>query len=283
MVGGWRSIIVLLVLVAGLGAWVAWLQSRPEPEEPKLADLDPQAIGRITVRYEDRMLRFRRQGDGWQMQQPLTAPADSYRIEQILQLPQATSHGRYAIPESDRSRFGLAPPKAEIELDGHTFRFGQQNPIDFRRYVQLDDGPVHLIDDTLFHLLSSPASDWLDTRLLPATASVRGLQLPGWRVRMSEKGGWRSEPEVDPARLQRWIDAWQNARAIRVSLHEGPIPKDKPAARIQLADETLTFIILAQEPELVLLRPDLKLKYHFYSQIGARLLHPPGQQENQDS
>ncbi len=281
--GGWRSIVVLLVLVAGLGAWVAWLQNRPQPEEPELTGLDPQTIGKITVEYQDQVLRFERQDDGWWMQQPYTAPADSYRIEQILQLPQAKSHARYSIPRADWPRFGLEPPAAVIDLDGHRFRFGRQNPIDFRRYVQVDGQTVHLIDDTLFHLLTSPASDWLDTRLLPAGASVRGLTLPGWRLHRSAKGSWRSEPEADPAALQRWIDEWRNARALRVAPHPGPAPKDKPTIRIDLEDGSLTFVLLAEEPEVILLRPDLELAYHFYREIGARLLQPPKTGQPQDS
>lgn len=280
---GWRPILILLILVLGLGGWVAWLQNKPQSEEPELADLDPQAVEHITVKYKDRKLRFQRQGDAWQMRQPYTAPADPYRIEQILQLPRTKSHSRYAVPQSDWPRFGLEPPAAEIDLDGHRFRFGQQNPIDFRRYVQVDKDMVHLIDDTVFHLLTSPASDWLDTRLLPAAASIRALELPGWRIHLSDKGSWHSEPKADPATLQRWVDEWRNARALRVSPHSGPVPKDKAIVRVQLSDEKLTFVVVEREPELVLLRPDLNLKYHFYSQIGARLLKPPEQPAPKDS
>ncbi len=280
---GWRPIVVLLVLVTGLGAWVAWLQSRPEPAEPKLTDLDPQAIARITVKYQDQVLRFQRHDDGWRMEQPYTAPADPYRIEQILELPRAKSHARYAIPPDDWPRFGLAPPKAEIELDGHRFCFGRQNPIDFRRYVQVDENAVHLIDDTLFHALTSPASDWLDTRLLPAGAAIRGLTGPGWRVQMSAKGSWRSEPELDPAVLQRWVDEWRNARALRITSHPAPPPKDKPAIRVELEDGALTFVLLEREPEVILLRPDLKLAYHFYRETGVRLLQPPETEQAPDA
>jgi len=280
---GWRSIVILLVLVSGLGAWVAWLQSRPQPEEPELADLDPQAIGRITVKYQDRVLRFQHRDDDWWMQQPYTAPADSYRIEQILRLPRTKSYARYSIPRTDWPRFGLEPPAAEIDLDGHRFRFGRQNPIDFRRYVQVDGQTVHLIDDTLFHLLTSPASDWLDTRLLPAGAAVRGLTLPGWRLQLSAEGNWRSEPETDPAGLQHWIDEWRNARALRVVPHPGPAPKDKPTIRVDLEDGSLTFVLLAEEPEVILLRPDLELAYHFYREIGIRLLEPPKTGQARDS
>ncbi|BCX82297.1 hypothetical protein MIT9_P1883 [Methylomarinovum caldicuralii] len=272
---GWLTIAVLFLLVAGLGGWVWWLQRQPqEARKPALADIDPKTVRHITVRHDATRIVFERSDGGWRMRQPYEARADSYRIEQVLALPKTESQASYQVSGDELRKFGLEPPRAEVVLEKTPFRFGNQNPIDFRRYVQTADGRVHLIEDTLFHLLTSPPTDWIDTRLLPED-ELQELALPGWHLSRTEKGGWRAEPELAPERLQRWVDAWRLARAIQIGPFEGPVPTGKPEIRIRVDGREIRFLVLQREPELILLRPERKLRYHFYGQSGRRLLQPP--------
>ena len=270
---GWLTIAVLTVLVAGLGTWIWWLQRQPPKEKPVLTALDPGTVRHITVRHGETEIVFERGDHGWRMRQPYDARADRYRIDQLLALPKTESQASYRIGETELQKFGLRPPRAEVVLEDTPFRFGNQNPIDFRRYVQTADGRVHLIEDTLFHLLTSPPTDWIDTRLLPE-GELQALRLPGWHLSRTEKG-WRAEPKLPPDRLQRWIDEWRLARAIQISPFEGRIPGDKPEIRVRVDGREIRFLVLQRQPELILLRPEQKLRYHFYGQIGRRLLQPP--------
>jgi len=273
MRGMWRVIGVLFFLVATLGGWILWLQNIPEPIEPSLSDLDPQTIQNIVVERPDDKMIFTRQTQGWIMTKPFRARADTYHIEQVTALPRQTSHARYQIDSNQLAQFELSPPRITVWLDDTEFRFGMQNPIDFRRYVQVNGGPVHLIDDTLMTLLNAPATSWIDSKLLPPSA-IQTLDLPDWHVSLSEKGAWTSKPEADEKALRELVNAWRNARAIQISPFTGKVPPQSPVIKIQLEDATIELILLQQEPELILLRPDLKLRYHFYGEIGRKLLGP---------
>jgi hypothetical protein len=46
--------------------------------------------------------------------------------------------------------------------------------------------------------------------------------------------------------------------------------------RVQLADgRMLRLAVLQKEPELILVRPDEKLQFHFSGELAKRLMNPP--------
>ncbi len=273
MRGMWVSIGVLFLLVSALGGWIFWLQKTPESTQPTLADIDPQSIQHIVIGHADETMAFTRQPSGWIMTQPFHVPADPYHMEQLTALPKQTSHAQYQISEKELAQFELAPPRILVRLDNTEFRFGMQNPIDFRRYVQVDGGPVQLIDDSLMSLLTAPATSWIDTRLLPSS-SLRALELPHWHLTLTDKGTWTSKPKADAETLHELVGAWRNARAIQITPYSGEIPDEAPRIQVQLEKARIEFVLLQREPEMILLRPELKLSYHFYGNIGRRLLAP---------
>ncbi len=277
--GMWQLIGTLSLLVIALGSWILWLEKKPAPEEATLADLDPQSIQTIVIERSNGTMTFTRRAESWFMRQPFQAPADPYHMEQVTGLPRQISHARYQIEKSKLAQFELSPPRVSVKLNDTQFRFGMQNPIDFRRYVQVDDNLVHLTDDTLMPLLDAPATSWIDTKLLPSSA-IRELELPDWHVMLTEKGAWTSKPSADNTVLREWVNAWRDARAIRITPFEQEIPADAPVIKVRLMDSTIEFIVLQQEPELIMLRPDLKLRYHFYGHTGRRLLAPGGKAED---
>lgn len=274
----WLTILILLFLVVGLAAWVYWLERSPKPESPPLvANFTPDAVHHIVIERQTDRMEFERQGDSWYMTQPFNALADAYHIQQLLALPNQTSQTRYAAAELDLGRFELNPPQVIVRLENTEFRFGGQNPLNFQRYLQVGE-VVHMTDDTLFHQLTAPATTWVEHKLLPA-GTLRGIELPGWRITSTGTGGWTAEPEVPAAELEQLVDTWHTARAIQVTPYtDEPSPQDQ-RIRIAIDDKTLEFIILQREPELILLRPEQKLRYHFYGAIGQRLLTPKRQSE----
>jgi len=274
----WLTIAVLSLMVAALGGWVAWLEKKPEPPPPTLADLDPESITQVLIEVDGKTMEFRRNDHGWQMVRPFQAPADDYHMKQLTELPKTTTHASYPLSKEQLAKFGLNPPEITVTLNQTNFRFGVQNPIDFRRYVQVDNGPVQLIDDDIHYLLTASATTWIDPRLLPPAASLKGLALPGWTLTLSDKGSWTSTPRTNNKTLRNLIQEWRNARAIEVTPMQGTPPKDVPRITVQLEKGKIEFVVLQKEPELILLRPDLKLNYHFYGNLGKRLLAPETQE-----
>lgn len=277
MVRRWLTILILLALVTGLGGWVYWLERAPEPKSPPLAKITPETVRHIVIERQNDRLEFERRGESWHMIQPFNAPADAYHFEQLLALPNQTSQTRYATAELDLARFELDPPRVIVRLEDTEFRFGGQNPLNFQRYLQVG-AVIHLIDDTLFHQLTAPATTWIEHKLLPA-GTLQGLDLPGWRITLMDSGGWTSEPKLPAADLDRLVDTWRTARAIQVTPYTDEPPLQGQRIRALIEGKALEFIVLQREPELILLRPDQKLRYHFYGTIGQRLLTPQPQAE----
>lgn len=274
----WLTILGLLLLVTGLGGLVYWLERAPQPKSPPLVPaFAPDRVQHVVIERQNERLEFTRREDGWHMVQPFDAPADAYHLEQVLALPKQTSQTRYAASELDLARFELKPPKATVRLEDAEFRFGGQNPLNFQRYLQVGE-TVHLIEDTLFHQLTAPATTWIEHKLLPA-GTLQGLDLPGWRITSTDAGGWASEPGLPAADLERLVDTWRTARAIQVTPYLEEPPAEAERIRVSIEGKALEFIILQREPELILLRPEQKLRYHFYGSIGQRLLTPKPQSE----
>jgi hypothetical protein len=114
------------------------------------------------------------------------------------------------------------------------------------------------------------------TLFAPGETPVR-FELEGFTATL-ENGRWTFTPVVeDPGPDERngWVAAWRQASAIRAAPHDGRKPLATPAVGLQ-DGRTITFGILQREPELVLLRIDEGIQYHFVPDTGKRLLAPPG-------
>jgi hypothetical protein len=62
---------------------------------------------------------------------------------------------------------------------------------------------------------------------------------------------------------------------VRAARHDGRSPD--ATVKVELKDgAALALGILQREPELVLLRADEGIQYHFFADVGKRLLSPPG-------
>ncbi len=273
----WLTILVLLVLVIGLGGGVYWLERAPKPESPPLiTNFAPETVQHIVIERQNERLQFERQGQIWHMTEPFNAPADAYHIQQLLALPNQTSQTQYAAAAvGDLARLQLQPPQVIVRLEHIELRFGGQNQLDFRRYLQVGE-TIHLIEDTLFHQLTAPATTWVEHKLLPDGA-IKELDLPGWHITLQDTGEWVSEPKLPAADIEQLVETWRTARAIQVTPDTDEPPPQNQRIRVVIEGKTLEFNILQQEPELILVRPDLKLRYHFYGTISQRLLAPKPQ------
>ena len=102
------------------------------------------------------------------------------------------------------------------------------------------------------------------------------FELPEFSVGL-ENGTWSMTPPHDVSADDRnaWADAWRRANAIRAVRHDGRSATSE--IKVGMKDgRTLVLGILQREPELVLLRVDEGVQYHFFANTAKRLLSPPG-------
>ncbi len=270
-------LIVLLAVGVSLLALLAFWPSPKEGKRPLLVDYEPRRVVGAAVRYGEREMRFKRLHGRWWMVSPYSLPASRANLERLLELPLAEPQGSYPTSKTDLTELGLDPPKATVRLDGVEIRFGRQHPLKLLRYVQLNrlgqaghlEEQVFLIEDSLFFLLSSPPTFWLDHRLVP-DGRIQGLKLPERSVYRNRKGGWRSDPPLADEALRKLVEAWQNAHAVEISPFKGEVPET--AEIVVTTDQgKIRFRLLSLEPELVLLREELKLRYHLLPEMAKTL------------
>ncbi len=283
--------LLLLLLALALGAVAYFQPGRDQGQEGgqvPLTALRAGDLSHLVVRRDGQVrVELRRQGERWRLLQPVEADADPFRAEQLARLAEAPSLARFPASGRDLAPYGLDRPALEVELDGLRLAFGKTTPVGSRRYVRLGE-VIHLVEDLYYYDASAEPLAFVDKALLPEGARLEALELPGLSLRRTAEGGWRLEPPrggVSSDRLEELVQAWREARAWSVRRPEGQRPDEPPQARLHLAGgEVLRYLVVAREPDLVLVRPDLDLAYHLDASQARRLLElPSGEGEERDS
>jgi len=265
--------LLLVAVVAGLALLVFLEPGLEQPEQtPKLTTLDPGQIQRVRIeRSNKETVVIERSGGDWQLVEPLATRADKFRLKSLLRITGADIYASYPLEKIDPAELGLESPKVRLFLDGAELRFGTTEPINGRRYVQLGNR-VHLISDFAYYQLVGGYATFVSQRLLPEGASIQRLELPGLSLRRTD-GGWTVDPEPEAFsadQANRLADAWRFATAMEVQSADDAEGKGEPL-RITTADGPIELRILSREPELVLVRPDLGVKYRFPAERGGEL------------
>ncbi len=277
----WRALsnLLMLVLVLALVAVLLWgPDPAPPPRDARLGGPAPGEVERIAIVAAGReTVELRRGPGGWRIAAAREPPADALLVERLLALPASASHARYAAAELDLPGAGLQPPRLTVSLGGVEYRFGAQEPLNRYRYVQAD-GSVHLITDTLYHQLGGPPEGYADRRLLPEDRAIRGLRAGDWALAQRSDGAWHLDPPragVTADEVNRWVERWRLLRALGVERHREQNAAPAIELTLEGRPEPVRVLVLATEPELLLARPDLGLRYRLPTAQAAALLHPP--------
>jgi hypothetical protein len=257
----------------------------PKKEPPKsgpLTSLKPESVNHIVIHHPAAADIVLDKKDGaWMLTAPVQAPAEAFQVDSLTALASQETTSTIDPKQVKLADLGLDPPGFSVTLNDVKIDFGGTEPLKYSRYAYLAEGAagarVALIDDPSATVVDADYSDLVSRKLLPEAATVEKLALPGLTISRGADGKqWTAEP-ADPNAAadapQQLADAWANARAI--SNAASPSPQASPAATPASAPAsandtviatlkggtTLTFNIVARDPELVLERADLKLRY----------------------
>lgn len=267
--------LVLLTVIAALGAVAFFKPGKQEPVSHPLLTLDTNALTRLTLQNKETLVFDKKDGP-WRLTAPFAAPVNQIRIGQLLEVAKAKSEADYPLKPQDLAQFGLDKPQASLTLGDTALEFGGTDPINLRRYVKLGD-TLHLVEDNFFHHLTAPATDYVEKKLLPEGAKIREIQIPGLKAVKNPEGQWTAEPASDgegKTDLGELASAWATARAIEVKRNVEPVVGE--SIRIGLTEGApIEFVILNKAPELILLRKDWGLQYEITSETSQELLNQP--------
>jgi hypothetical protein len=229
-----RRILVLLVLVAGLGAYL-WLyevpQARKEAEKEKLLTVDQDAVTGLTLAYPDREIQLAKTDGVWRLTKPVDAPADDMAVKTLLStLTGAEVQKTLDEVPSDLAPFGLDKPNPTVTVtvkDGAQpppIAVGKNTTIGAKSYVRKgDEGKVYLTTTSLQFALNKQPKDLREKQLLsfadddvtrvdikPATGAPTAL------VR-KDKDAWTVEPgghPADPTEVRSYLSTLRSTRAV---------------------------------------------------------------------
>jgi len=266
--------LALAALVAAL-ILLVWLKPRPTTQtEFKLSTLASASINRITIDKPGQpAIVLQGNPAGWRLSAPFQARADGAAIGRLLEILAATSLQRF--PSTDLGRFQLDNPLLRLTLNGQEFSFGTQNTLTGEVYVATNGG-VHLVAPSyLVYSMKMPA-DFASRAFLAEEEKLAGFEFADLNLSQNSDGKWLTSParpNLSQDDINRWVDEWRHASSLVTQPYDDTLPQE--SFTLRLGDgKLIPCKILRREPELVMLREDEKLQYHFPAEIGKRLLSP---------
>jgi hypothetical protein len=251
--------IALATVAAGLGAVVFFSANKQAPKAPALTALKADAVEHIVVAHPGHPeIRLDKKAGSWMLTAPVAAEADPLEVNGILALTGMETRKTLDSKQVDKAELGLDPPAFTVTLNEIALQFGGVEPLYYQRYLET-------------------GSDLVSKALLPAGADIQKIEVPGLAVARSADGkAWEATPSgAAPTRetLQQFVDAWKSARALWMQLETGAPSGD--AVTVTLKDRVLPLQIVSRDPQLVLYRPDLKLRYVLRKTDAGPLLKLP--------
>lgn len=268
--------ILLNLVLAGLVAvliLLVWLKPKPTAQtEFKLSTLASASINRIAIeRPGQPAIVLQKNPSGWRLSAPFQARAEEIAVGHLLEILDAASLQRF--PATDLNRFQLDPPLPRLTLNDQEFSFGTQNTLTGEVYVATNGGVHPVAPSYLAHALKMPA-DFAARAFLAEEEKLAGFEFADLKLSQDGAGKWSAtpaRPNLSQDDINRWVDEWRHASSLVTQPYDGTAPQE--SLTLRLGDgKLIPCKILRREPELVMLREDEKLQYHFPAEIGKRLL-----------
>ncbi|MEQ6340380.1 MAG: DUF4340 domain-containing protein [Gammaproteobacteria bacterium] len=267
--------LALFILLAGLAVFAFYEAGKEPPgQQSTLTVIDPGKISQIRINHKDgEIISLIKDVQGWRLNQPISVPANSGNVQQLLGLARTSSYAQFDVRGVDMAKYKLDTPGLYVEFDGLELVFGGTEPLEGRRYVRVGQ-VVHLIDDSGYRDANIALAALVSPALLPAGFKQMEIKLPNATISRAEDGRWTSAParaDLSADVIQRLVDEWQRAEAHSVETYA---PDGKALGEIVVRLEPtaeLRFEIVAREPELILARRDIGMQYHFTAEQAKRL------------
>ncbi len=262
-----RNTLLLLLVLAALGAYVYWVElphEKREAEQKQLLTFDKDKVATITLEYPDHAIALARDADKhWRLVKPIEAPADDAAANNLVTAVADTQVTRTLDDVGDKlASYGLEPPEAVIKLglEGGSelpaVKVGKTTQVGFSAYVQKDDEKsVRIAGGALHTGVKKELKDLRDKSVLAFDeAQVKKLTLarPEGSITVERQGDgdvWRiTAPGPYPADASEVRALLASIRGIRAE----DFPSDAPDVDLKtygLDQPRLTISVVAGKEE----------------------------------
>jgi Domain of unknown function (DUF4340) len=226
-------ILVLLLLVAGLGAYLYWVEvpkARQEATKAKLVTASPDDITAIDLIYPDREIALRKQDGAWRLTKPIEAPADDTAVKTLLTaLTGAEVQKSLDSLPPNLADFGLDKPDPTVKLatakgDLPVIAVGKNAAIGGKSYVRVgDEQKITLVPSTFKFGLNKQPKDLRDKQLLTfkdedvARINIAPVDGPPVTLVRKDKDVWTLEPDAKPTditEVRSYLSSLRSTRAV---------------------------------------------------------------------
>jgi hypothetical protein len=270
----WIVNALLVALIIGLAFAGAFFEPGDTVEKkPTISQLTADEVDTIEIETGDLQLRLQRGSNGWNIESPINWPAQENNVRRLLSILKIEADALSDIADVDLVTLGLQQPKARMRFNGIPLLFGATNNIGERRYAMLED-KLYLLPDVHLVFVNQGLAGLVDRRLLPGRQGIVSLRLPDLELRLDENNLWRSNQAIEfsQASLLRLVDNWRDLQATRISNLDLELPP-RQLIEIELADgEVIEFLLMSEDPEIIIAHPNLGLQYHFRRDYRDQLI-----------
>ncbi|MFQ5664978.1 MAG: DUF4340 domain-containing protein [Candidatus Binatia bacterium] len=235
-----RTTIVLIVLLLGLGAYVYWgeiPQAQQEAKKKTLVDFKPDDATGVSLAYADRTIVLRKTGDTWHITKPRDLPADATAAKNLVNaIAQCEVKKEIKEPVADLQQYGLDRPLVTVTVklkdrELPAFAVGKNTPVGFSTYVQRKGDKRILLTSSAFRSgMDKQVKDLRDKTIVTfADNDVRTVELrgDGKHVKLVHKDdSWTiAQPgpyRADTSTIRSFLSTLRSMRAV-------DFPDDSPA------------------------------------------------------
>ena len=161
-----KTTIILIVLLAGAGAWLLFSRE-PAPKAEttttdqgtKLLDIDAKDVNEIVVTPSDGpAFSLKKTGSDWNLTEPVQAPAETFEVDSLIRgFTDAVTHGQVDPSGTNALSTGLAAPRFQVQL------------VTPDKIVKLAVGDKSAVGDSLYVKLDSKSQ----ADIIPADVSAK--------------------------------------------------------------------------------------------------------------
>ncbi|WP_110341195.1 DUF4340 domain-containing protein [Nitrosomonas sp. Nm84] len=270
-----------LIMFATIVGLMVFLYSKPQiqgVQEYPISSAVMEDVQTVRIIRQQKEMILKRLDHRWYLIKPVQAQADEEKIKEILKILTATSDQRF--PATDLGRFGLDRPGVQLYFDDEYVGFGGFAPVTQQQYVMTND-LVYLVAPRYVLALPLSASDLINPRLLASNEIPMRLELSHLSVEF-KNGNWNSIIQdsgqtLDTKTIEHWVHLWQTAYARELTFEQQLSDDLVEVGDIKISlknEQKIVLRILQSETEVVFLRADGGIGYHFPVDAGRQLLDP---------
>jgi hypothetical protein len=231
----WQTTAVLAVILIALGAFYYVYEVRLGPEREKtegrkgrVFTAEPADVTEVELKRTDSVVKLRREGDGWQILEPVKARGDRGAIDEtVTSVVTARMDREIEAAPTSLGDFGLDKPAAEVTLrlkDGKQLGLvlGAKSPTGVWVYArEAGKPPVFVVGDSVLRDTTRPVADFRDKAVIAFDQKdVTGLEIVTRDEAIAAEvadGRWKlSRPRPLPADGDTVRDFLEKLRAARV-------------------------------------------------------------------